>query len=117
MTVSMLAMESDNGKHTQTPLASIQSGSRYSAGTRQRSWRESDRNIDFFTIPRHWKRLVPTIWKPTIGKHIFIILSPLEDISRSSGSLVKMEQAARGKKTQTMKHSTDTIVASRAVLR
>ena len=45
------------------------------------------------TIPKHWNRLVPTIWKPTIGNTIFIILRPLEDISSSSGSLVNIEQA------------------------
>ena len=44
------------------------------AGTRNSNCRERERNILTFALPILWKKLVTTIWNPTIGNIIIIIL-------------------------------------------
>ena len=43
-----------------------------------------------------WKKLEVTIWKPTIGKNITTIRSPLAEMRTSSSCVVKIETASRG---------------------
>ena len=67
--------------------------------------------MDLWTIPRHWKRLVETIWKPTIGRQMFIILNPLTANALSSGSEVNTETAGPGMASDTMNPREVTAVA------
>jgi ATP-dependent Lon protease len=47
-------------------------------------------------MPILWKKLEVTIWKPTIGKNITTIRSPLAEMRTSSSCVVKIETASRG---------------------
>ena len=78
MKLSNVAKVSDIGKLNHTPSASIHNGSRYSIGKRNRICLESESMIDFFTIPRLWKKLVVIIWNPTIGNIMVVILIALD---------------------------------------
>lgn len=111
ITVRMLARKSDTGKHIHTPSAPKNIGRKYRRGIRNRICLDSERIMDLWTIPRHWKKLVDTIWKPTIGKSIFIVLSPDDAIDLSTKSEVNMEHTASGKNTHTTKQEMVTIVA------
>ena len=107
----MLARKSDTGKHIHTPSAPKHNGRKYRRGIRNRICLDSERIMDLWTIPRHWKKLVDTIRKPTIGKSIFIVLSPDDAIDLSTESEVNMEHTASGKNTHTTKQEMVTIVA------
>ena len=61
-----------------------------------RTWRETDKNIALLAMPILWKKLEVTIWKPTIGKNITTIRSPLAEMRTSSSCVVKIETASRG---------------------
>ena len=71
--------------------------------------------MDLFTIPRHWKRLVVTIWNPMIGKAMFIIRKPFAAMSCSTGSGVKMLTVGPGNTSDTTNPTMHTRVAQRAV--
>ena len=53
-------------------------------------------NIALLAMPILWKKLEVTIWKPTIGKNITTIRSPLAEMRTSSSCVVKIETASRG---------------------
>lgn len=46
-------------------------------------------NIALLAMPILWKKLEVTIWKPTIGKNITTIRSPLAEMRTSSSCVVK----------------------------
>ena len=71
--------------------------------------------MDLFTIPRHWNRLVVTIWNPMIGKARFIIRRPRAAISCSTGSGVKMLTVGPGSTSEMKKPNRHTRVAQPAV--
>ena len=86
-------------------------------GSRKSSCRDRERKTDLFTMPRHWNRLVVTIWKPTMGKTMFMMRSPCAAFWMSTGSEVKMRAMGRARKTEKIKPMTITSVAQPAVLR
>ena len=63
--------------------------------------RVSDRNIDLFTLPMLWKKLVVTSWKPMIGMNIHIILIAHDARSISAGSDVNIRATNPGKPMHT----------------
>lgn len=66
------------GMDSQTPIAPKWRGSRISSGTRKSIWRVSDMKIAFLGLPIYWKKLLVTIWNPTIGKTIRTVRSKSE---------------------------------------
>ena len=80
--------KSEIGKESHTPFSPSQSGSIYTRGTRNRSWRVSDRKMLVLTMPRLWKKLPETIPNPTDHTIIFISRSALSALAIISGSEV-----------------------------
>ena len=71
--------------------------------------------MDLWTIPRHWKRFVVTIWKPTIGKATFIALMPVIASFFSSGSWVNIDTTGPERNSDMMKPRRVTNVPQKAV--
>ena len=90
------ARKSEIGKLIHIPLPPNSKGRRYRSGRRMRICLDNERRMDLFTIPRHWKRLVEIIWKPTRKNIRFMILRLSDAMSRSSGSLVNTLAAILG---------------------
>ena len=110
-------MKSEIWKLNQKPFTSKKSGKMYRRGTRNSNCLDTDRMMDFLTIPIHWKKVVVTIWNPTMKKMILVMKRPLAESSSISGSFVNRAEACLGKKVQMMKQRTDTAVAHQAVYR
>ena len=84
-------------------------------GSRNSSWRESDRNMDFLTIPRHWKKLPDAMPNPTRAKPEHMMRIPLAASALSSGSLVKSPTAISGMNMATRKQRLVTSTSHLAV--
>lgn len=84
------AKKSDTGIHIQMPSRPKKCGNISSPGSRYSNWRVSDRKILIFAFPMLWKKLPMTICAPTSGNMATAMRTPLEAISISSSSLVKM---------------------------
>ena len=115
MAVSINDRKSDMTKLYHTPSVPMSSGRVYRHGSRNRSCLERDRNMDLFTIPRLWKKLVPIIWKPTKGNIIVSILRAVDARDISSSSWVNIPTAAFGMNIPIRKHAVVMMVANFAV--
>ena len=67
------AKKSLEGNDAHTPSNLKNWGRMIRNGIKKSSWRESDKKMLIFTFPIHWKKLVTTIWNPTIGYIIMFI--------------------------------------------
>ena len=61
------ATASDTGIAVHTPSSSIMGGNIISNGIKKSICRDNDRKMLILALPIHWKKLVITIWQPTIG--------------------------------------------------
>ena len=63
----MAEMKSEAGRLIHTPLMPQRRGKMRMKGTRNSSWRLSERKMDLPGWAMLWKKLPVTIWKPTMG--------------------------------------------------
>ena len=98
------------------PVTSKKMGRMTRHGARNINWRDNDRNMDLPAIPTLWKKFVVTIWNPTIGKNMNMILIPFSAISMSSLSVVNITINSFGKSSAMRKPKVVTPVARRIVV-
>lgn len=109
--VTMVAITSDDGKENHTPSNLKKCGSVNSRGIKNITCRVRLRNIDLPAIPRDWKKLVATIWNPTIQNINVLIFNPWAVASISVWSFVNARAIHSGKSEAVMVPSEHIIVA------
>ena len=88
--------KSEAGIEYHTPSRFQNNGKIYAIGNKRKSCRDSERKIETFTLPMHWKKFVITACEPTTKNTSMSILIPVADRSISVGSVVKMRAICRG---------------------
>ena len=82
--------KSEAGIEYHTPSRSQNSGNTYAIGNSRISWRDSERKIDTFTLPMHWKKFVMTACEPTTKNTSMSSRMPRADSVSSVSSVVKI---------------------------
>ena len=86
MAVSVADKMSDTVKLNHTPSVPINKGRIYRQGRRKISCLVSERKMDFLTMPRLWKKLVPIILRN--GQYVYQSTIMAESILEEEGSTV-----------------------------
>ena len=113
----MLAMVSDIGILIHTPCAPKNNGNISKPGIRNNTCLDNEKNMALPAIPIHWKKLLTTIWKPTIGNANTVILKPSEARAISSSSVVNALTTKVGNNSPTRKPNVVITVAAYIVSR
>lgn len=110
--VTNAAIVSDIGIAHQIPSTPNHNGSVMSNGSRNSICRDSDRNMLIFALPMLWKKLVITIWNPTIGNVTIIMRMADADMPISVASDVNRRAHNVGTNSATRKPVVVTTVAA-----
>ncbi len=108
-------MASANGILAQTPVVPKNIGNIIRKGTRKINCLVSDKKIEVRAIPIERKKLVATIWNPTMGKIIKVTRSPKMERSISSWSVVNIRTITPGNNWQIRNPTTAIPTAQRIV--
>ena len=113
---TILAKASETAILVHIPVTPKKRGRMTRHGARNISWRDNERKMDFPAIPTLWKKFVVTIWNPTIGKNMNMILMPFSAMSISSPSVVNITMKSLGKSSAIRKPNVVTPVAKAIVV-